>query len=376
MTVTIGKLIQMSSSRPTPVAADPESERLIAAQAGLVVHQTESLNCETPPAALGADVTPTAHFYRRNHFPLPVLDEAAWRLDVGGLVQQPLSLSLHELTQLPAETAVVTLECAGNGRALFRPSATGVQWDLGAVSTAAWTGPRLADVLDRAGIKRGAREVIFGGADCGMVEGLPRPIRFERSLTVQDAVESGALLAYAMNGQPLPVRHGYPLRLVVPGWYAVASVKWLTDIRVVAERFGGFFQDQDYVYEWNRGGTDVREPVSLQQVRAMITRPSAGQELSCGTVIVRGVAWSGAAPISRVEVSVADGPWQKARLVGTPAAHGWQQWEFLASGLRSGQARIRARASDLAGRSQPEQPEWNRRGYAANFIHEVEVLLG
>jgi DMSO/TMAO reductase YedYZ molybdopterin-dependent catalytic subunit len=375
MTVTIGKLTQMSSSSLAPAAADPESERLIAAQAGLTVHQTESLNCETPPAALGEDVTPTAQFYRRNHFPLPVLDEAAWRLNVGGMVLQPMSLSLHELTQLPAETAVVTLECAGNGRALFRPSATGVPWGLGAVSTAAWTGPRLADVLDHAGIQAGAREVIFGGADRGMVDGVPHPIRFERSLTVQDAVESGALLAYAMNGQPLPVRHGYPLRLVVPGWYAVASVKWLTDIRVVAERFGGFFQDQDYVYEWNRGGTGVREPVSLQQVRAMITRPSAGQELSCGGVIVRGVAWSGAAPITRVEVSVADGPWQKARLVGTPAAHGWQQWEFLASGLRPGQAQFRARASDLAGRSQPEQPEWNRRGYAANFIHQVEVLL-
>ena len=375
MTVTIGKLTQMSPSSPTAVVADPESERLIAAQAGLAVHGTESLNCETPPAALGEDVTPTAQFYRRNHFPLPVLDEAAWRLEVGGMVLQPLSLGLHELTQLPAETAVVTLECAGNGRTLFRPSTTGVQWGLGAVSTAAWTGPGLADVLDHAGIQGGAREVIFGGADRGMVDGVPHPIRFERSLTVQDAVESGALLAYAMNGQPLPVRHGYPLRLIVPGWYAVASVKWLTDIRVVAERFGGFFQEQDYVYEWNRGGTGVREPVSLQQVRAMITRPSTGQELGCGGVMVRGVAWSGAAPIARVEVSVADGPWQKARLVGTPAAHGWQQWEFLACGLRPGQARIRARASDLAGRSQPEQPEWNRRGYAANFIHEVEVLL-
>jgi DMSO/TMAO reductase YedYZ molybdopterin-dependent catalytic subunit len=375
MTMTIGNLSQTSSSSPTAVAADPESERLIAAQAGLVTHPTEALNCETPAAALGEDVTATAQFYRRNHFPLPVLDEAAWRLDVGGMVQQPLSLSLRELTQLPAETAVVTLECAGNGRTLFRPSTTGVQWGLGAVSTAAWTGPRLADVLARAGIQGGAREVIFAGADRGMVDGVPDPIRFERSLTVADAVESGALLAYAMNGQPLPVRHGYPLRLVVPGWYAVASVKWLTDIRVVAEQFDGFFQDEDYVYEWNRAGIGVREPVRLQQVRAMITRPSAGQELSCGGVIVRGVAWSGAAPIARVEVSVADGPWQKARLVGTPAPHGWQQWEFLASGLRPGQAQIRARASDLAGRSQPEQPEWNRRGYAANFIHEVGVVL-
>jgi DMSO/TMAO reductase YedYZ molybdopterin-dependent catalytic subunit len=373
--MAIGNLTEMSSSSPAPVAADLESERLIAAQAGLAVHPTEALNCETLPAALGEDVTPTAQFYRRNHFPLPVLDEAAWRLDVGGMVRQPLSLSLHELTQLPAETAVITLECAGNGRTLFRPSTTGVQWGLGAVSTAAWTGPRLADVLARAGIDGGAREVIFGGADRGMIDGVPYPIRFERSLTVQDAVESGALLAYAMNGQPLPVRHGYPLRLVVPGWYAVASVKWLTDIRVVAERFGGFFQNQDYVYEWNRGGTGVREPVRLQQVRAMITRPSTGQELSCGVVIVRGVAWSGAAPIARVEVSVADGPWQKARLVGTPAAHGWQQWELLASVQRPGEVRIRARASDLAGRSQPDQPEWNRRGYAANFIHEVGVRL-
>ena len=373
--MTIGNPTQMSSSSPAAVAADPESERLIAGQAGLVVHPTEPLNCETPPPALGGEVTPTAQFYRRNHFPLPLLDEAAWRLDVVGMVQQPLSLSLHEITQLPAETAVVTLECAGNGRVLFQPSTTGVQWNLGAVGAAEWTGPRLADVLTRAGIKRGACEVIFAGADRGTVDGVPHPIRFERSLTVQDALESGALLAYAMNGQPLPVRHGYPLRLVVPGWYAVASVKWLTDIRVVAERFDGFFQDKDYVYEWNRAGASVREPVRLQQVRALITRPATGQELSCGGVIVRGVAWSGAAPIARVEVSVADGPWQKARLVGSPSAHGWQQWEFLASGLRPGEVRIRARASDLAGRSQPEQPEWNRRGYAANFIHEVGVRL-
>ncbi len=371
----IGNVVQTSSGSRAALAADPDSERLIADQAGLVVHPTEPLNCETPPALLGGDVTPTAQFYRRNHFPIPVLEEAAWRLGVGGMVRRPLSLSLCELTQLPAETAAVTLECAGNGRTLFRPSTPGLQWGFGATGTAEWTGPRLADVLASAGIQRGACEVIFGGADRGIVDGVPHPIRFERSLPVRDALESGALLAYAMNGQPLPARHGYPLRLVVPGWYAVASVKWLTDIRVVAEPFGGFFQDADYVYEWSRGGTAAREPVRLQEVRAVITRPGVGQELTCGAVIVRGVAWSGAAPIARVEVSVADGPWQKARLTGVPAAHGWQQWEFLASGLRPGEARIRARASDLAGRVQPEQPEWNRRGYGANFIHEIRVLL-
>jgi DMSO/TMAO reductase YedYZ molybdopterin-dependent catalytic subunit len=373
--MTIGNLIQMSSGIRAAVTADPGTERLTAAQAGLVVHQAEALNCETPPDLLGGDVTPVAQFYRRSHFPVPVLDQAAWRLDVGGMVRQPLSLSLHDLTQLPAETALVTLECAGNGRALFRPQAPGVQWGFGAAGTAEWTGPLLADVLARAGVQHGACEVIFGGADRGTVDGSPHPVRFERSLPIHDAMESGALLAYAMNGQPLPARHGYPLRLVVPGWYAVASVKWLTDIRVVADPFRGFFQNAHYVYEWDRAGTGAREPVRLQQVRAVITRPGAGQELALGTVAVRGVAWSGAAPVARVDVSVAGGPWQKARLVGVPAAHGWQQWEFLASGLGPGEARIRARASDLAGRVQPEQPEWNRLGYGASFIHEVRVLL-
>ena len=201
-----------------------------------------------------------------------------------------------------------------------------MQWGPGAVGTGERTGPRLADVLGRAGIMRGAREVIFGGADRGSVDGSPRPVRFERSLTVADALESGALLAYAMNGQPLPARHGYPVRLVVPGWYAVASVKWLADIRVVEEPFQGFFQAARYVYERDRGGVSTSEPVRLQRVRALITRPGSGQELACGGLIVRGVAWSGAAPIERVEVSVAGGRWQKARLVGVAAAHGWQQW--------------------------------------------------
>ena len=373
--MTIRNLVLVRSGNGTGSTADLERERLAAARAGLVVHQAEALNCETPPGDLGEDLTPTVRFYRRSHFPIPVLDPAAWRLGVGGMVHRPLSLSLPELIRLPAETLAVTLECAGNGRALQRPPAPGVQWGPGAVGTAEWTGPRLADVLARAGIRPGACEVIFGGADQGQAaDGSPRSIRFERSLPVRDALESGALLAYAMNGQPLPVRHGYPLRLVVPGWYAVASVKWLTDIRVVAEPFDGFFQAVHYVYDWDRGGHGTPEPVREMQVRALITRPCAGQELPAGGVIVRGVAWSGAAPVARVEVSVAGGPWHKARLVGAPAAHGWQQWEFLASGLGPGEVTVRARATDLAGRIQPDRPEWNRLGYGTNFIHEVRVL--
>jgi DMSO/TMAO reductase YedYZ molybdopterin-dependent catalytic subunit len=369
----MGELIGVSSGAPNAPAADPARERQTAAQAGLVVHPTESLNCETPPAMLRRGVTPTAQFYRRNHFPIPLLDAAEWRLDVGGMVRRPLRLSLHELTQLPAESAVVTLECAGNGRALFQPPTPGVQWGFGAAGTAEWTGPLLAEVLGRAGVQPGAVEVIFGGADRGTIEGTTLQARFERSMPVRDAMESGALLAYAMNGQPLPARHGHPLRLIVPGWYAVASVKWLTDISVVADPFRGYFQDHHYVFEWDDGAQ--REPVRLLPVRALITRPATGQRLACGSLIVRGLAWSGAAPVARVDVSVAGGPWQQARLSGVPSAHGWQEWEFLAGGLKPGEIPVRARATDMAGRVQPEQPERNRLGYGANFIHEIKVLL-
>jgi DMSO/TMAO reductase YedYZ molybdopterin-dependent catalytic subunit len=369
--MTIGNLAHVISQHESARAADPQQQRLVAAQAGLIVHGGEQLNCETPPASLGARLTPTDQFYRRCHFPVPLLDETRWRLGVSGLVDREMSLSLHELTQLPAETMVVTLECAGNDRARFEPPVSGVQWGPGAVGTAEWTGPRLEDVLRRAGIQPGAREVVFSGADRGSVEGSAQAIAFERSMPVADALESGALLAYAMNGQPLPPRHGYPLRLVVPGWYGMASVKWLTGIRVTDERFDGYFQDTHYVYERGSG----REPVRQMQVRALITRPGAGQELPGGVVTVRGVAWSGAAPIDRVDVSVAGGRRQKARLTGAAETHGWQQWEFLATGLGPGETVIRARAADLLGQVQPEEPEWNGLGYAANFIHEVRVVL-
>jgi DMSO/TMAO reductase YedYZ molybdopterin-dependent catalytic subunit len=367
----IGNLVPATVHAEVALAADPQRERLVAAQAGLIVHGDGPLNCETPPVSLAAELTPTAQFYRRNHFPVPLLDETRWRLGVSGLVEQDLSLSLHELTQLPAETMVVTLECAGNNRRRFCPPASGVQWGPGAVGTAEWTGPRLEVVLRRAGILPGAREVIFGGADQGTVEEVTGPIRFERSMPVPDALASGALLAYAMNGRSLAARHGYPLRLVVPGWYAMASVKWLTGIRVTDQPFDGYFQATHYVYERDIG----REPVRLMHVRALITRPGTGEKLPRGAVTVRGVAWSGAGPIARVDISVAGGPWQKARLTGAPGSSGWQPWEFLATGLEPGETTIRARATDMTGQVQPEQPGWNRLGYAANFIHEVQVVL-
>src|SRR5450432_1036589 len=252
-----------------------------------------------------------------------------------------------------ADTFVATLECAGNGRTLFSPAPDGAQWQLGAVSTAEWTGVRLDEVLDRAGIQAGATELVFRGADRGTVDGSAEPVRFERSLAMEDARESGALLAYSMNGEPLPVRHGAPLRLVVPGWYAVASVKWLTDITIASAAFDGYFQTGHYMYELPRGDTVVREPVRMQRVRALITEPCPGQRHSGSELTVRGVAWSGAAPIARVEVSVAGGDWQDARLIGASSTHGWQRWEHWVQVSHPGEMTIRARATDLAGHTQP-----------------------
>jgi DMSO/TMAO reductase YedYZ molybdopterin-dependent catalytic subunit len=343
---------------------------------GLMVHSTRPLNCETSiPALIGGVVMPNARFYVRNHFQTPQLDPASWHLDVHGLVDCPLRLSLRDLHNMRSETLVATLECAGNGRSAFDPPVEGEQWQLGAVSTAEWTGVPLTEILDRAGPTPEALEIVFRGADQGDVGEPADPIRFERSLLVTDAGHSGSLLAYAMNGEPLPLEHGYPMRLIVPGWYAVASVKWLTEIEAIGSPFTGYFQAKRYVYETQRNGIVAREPVRLQQVRSVITQPSVGQEVTAGDLVVRGVAWSGAAPIDKVEVSIGTGPWQNARLIGQRHRHSWQWWELLTRIDSPGQTTLRARATDLASRTQPERPHWNRLGYGGNAVHRIPLLV-
>jgi DMSO/TMAO reductase YedYZ molybdopterin-dependent catalytic subunit len=365
---------------PTPVgelvpALDPEEACQQALEAGLVIHRAHPLNCETSiPDLIGGVVMPNARFYVRNHFQIPKLDPATFRLTVGGLVERPLSLSMRDLYNMRSQTLVVTLECAGNGRALLDPPAEGEQWALGAVSTAEWTGVPLVEVLDRAGMRTGAREVLFRGADCGTVEDHSGPIRFERSFQLDHAREADVLLAYAMNGEPLPIQHGYPLRLIVPRWYAVASVKWLTEIELINRPFTGYYQVNRYWYEWERNGEVVREPATLQKVRALITEPGPNVEVPRGEITIRGVAWSGAAPIARVEVSMGEG-WQEAHLVGERNRHSWQWWELITRVEKPGAVTLRARATDLAGRTQPERPQWNRLGYGNNAIQQVPIRV-
>jgi DMSO/TMAO reductase YedYZ molybdopterin-dependent catalytic subunit len=178
-----------------------------------------------------------------------------------------------------------------------------------------------------------------------------------------------------MNGEPLPIQHGYPVRLLVPGWYAMASVKWLTDIEVIDRPFAGHYQADKYWYEWQREGRVAREPVTLQRVRALIAEPAPNQEFRCGELAIRGVAWSGAAPIARVEVRVGEEEWQDARLVSERKRHSWQRWELMTYIREPGVVILRARATDLASRTQPERAEWNRLGYGNNAIHQVPVRI-
>jgi DMSO/TMAO reductase YedYZ molybdopterin-dependent catalytic subunit len=373
-------MTETDADRIIPVA-DAEHEWREATGAGLVGRSKNPLNCEVEPPMLGGQTAANGQFFRRNHFPLPLLDPARWQLHVSGLVRRPLHLSLAELRRLPAESMTVTLECAGNGRTGFSPAVPGERWELGAVSTATWTGARLADVLVRAGIRPEACELVFRGADGGPLPDLPGPIRFERSLPAREVAHLNALLAYEMNGEPLPVSHGFPVRLVVPGWYAVASVKWLTDIIATGQPFGGYFQDTHYVYEWRQAGGPEREPVRQQRVRAMITSPAAGQRLPGDDLIVSGVAWSGLAPVTRVEVCFETdgrpeyGRWRPAQLTERAGRYGGQHWQLRLRGIPAGPGRVLARATDAAGNDQRARPEWNALGYGGNFVHEVRVQL-
>ena len=368
-----GASLPASAEVPT---LDPEEACQQAIDAGMVVHRAHPLNCETSLAALlGGVVMPNARFYMRNNFRMPTLDAESFRLAIGGLVERPQSFTVRDLQNMRSKTQVVTLECAGNGRALFDRPTDGEKWGLGAVSTAEWTGVPLVEILDRAGVRQDAKDVLFRGADGGAVDGLPESIRFERSLRVDDARDSDVLLAYAMNGEPLPVEHGYPLRLIVPRWYAVASVKWLTEIELIDRAFTGHYQGDKYRYVWERDGGTVSEPVTLQRVRALITEPLPHADVRSGELVIRGVAWSGAAPIARIDVSVNGGDWQEARLVSDRNRYSWQWWELLTRVERSGDLKLRARATDLAGRTQPDRAEWNRLGYGNNSIQEVPIRV-
>lgn len=333
---------------------------------------------ESTLSALDTWVTPTERYFVRHHFSaVPQVDRATWRLAIDGEVQRPLTLSFAEILALPSKDLVVTMECAGNSRSYVTPPAEGLAFRHGAVSTARWKGVPLSAVLEQAGLKESAMEVMFEGADAGREEedGVVVDLNYRRSLPLEKVWHPDTVLAYEMNGQALTAEHGFPLRLLVPRWYGMASVKWLTRIHVQDRPFEGFFQKRRYVMI-KQGPENAleREPVTTLQVKSLITSPRHGEVIQPGAYPIRGFAWSGAGEINRVEVSTNGGlSWQQATLVGESAPNAWRQWEFRWQTPSPGHFIFMVRATDVMGNTQPPAIAWNFRGYANNALHTIAI---
>lgn len=347
----------------------------------MIVRQDSPANLEFPFHTLSERLTPSGQFYVRSHFPVPELNAADWCLQVGGLIERPLRLTLADLQAMTPRTVTVTLECAGNSRSFLTPKVEGVAWELGAVSTAQWTGVPLRAVLERAGLQAGAREAVLCGADRGCLHEparTPGIIAYERSVPLGKA-QDDVLLAYAMNGEALTPQHGFPLRAIVPGWYGMASVKWLTEIHVTQTPFQGFFQTLDYSY-WDQSGplSPQMTPLSVMQVKAQIARPAGDEHVAAGQPYdITGAAWTGEADIVRVEVSTDGGlTWADAELTDPPETHVWRRWHYLwQTPGTPGKVTLLARATDSAGHTQPSGHEPGRGKYMITFPLPITVTL-
>ncbi len=345
---------------------------------GLIVRERNPDNLEMPFDTVDGFLTPTERFYVRNHFTAPTVDPSEWTLRVVGAVQKTLELRYDELLAFPSRTAAVTLECAGNGRSFLEPKAKGVQWQLGAVGTAEWTGVPLSAVLERAGVKPGAVDVVLEGTDRGEPRNEPKPagpLAFARGLPLAKALRPEVLLAYKMNGAPLPAAHGRPVRAVVGGWYGMASVKWLARVIVTDRPFLGYDQTVDYAVWDRRDGPPNLVPLTEIEVKASIARPSAGEVVRAGKdCTVRGAAWAGPADVTKVEVSTDGGAtWEAARLAGSAVPMAWRLWEYTWKTPRPGKHVLMARATDSRGRTQPMRRDPDRRAYVINHVIPTAV---
>jgi len=356
---TAGALVRCTSAAEIGAVASGQST---VRRPRLLVRSARPLDAESPIDALRTLDTSNNLFFVRSH--LAVLPDVStpWTLTIEGEVERPVTLRLEDIRRMRAEHRRATIECAGNGRGRFAlPTTSGVQWGLGAVSTATWTGVPLSAVLDRVGVKATALHFWVEGADRSPVPTTPA---FLRSIP-REAALGETLVAYEMNGEPLPLLNGGPLRLVVPRWYGMASTKWLTKVHARATESDNHFMARGYRYADG-------SPVDLIRVKSLITSPRDGDSVDVGNTRVAGVAWTGTGTVAHVDISTDGGlSWQPARFTSEAESGTWRLWEADTLIRSAGEQGVRARATDTAGHTQPEHAVSNPGGYGNNSIHEV-----
>ncbi len=349
------------TANPNPAPATPD---LTAYGKSADLLPLTATNYETPPAMLTDFVTPVPRFFVRSNYPFPDYTRENWQLSVSGSVARELTFTLRDLLSLPPRTLTAWMECYGNSRSLFVPGAVGNPWTGGAVGNATWTGVPLSAVLDRAGVREGAVEVLCQGGD---------DPEFRRSLPLDKARDADTLLAWEMNGEPLARVHGFPVRLVVPGWGGIASVKWITGLTLLDAPFEGHYQTNLYVLRDAEGNPGTK--VSTQPVKSLITSLRPGDRLRAGRHAVSGVAWSGGGGIAAVEASTDGGAtWQPASITEQAGQYSWARWSYDWEAT-PGDHILTSRATDAAGAVQPEHARWNLNGYQYNGWHRYPVVV-
>ena len=369
-----GAGLAIASGVSWPEFADAQA--LVPGKEKLIIRSLRFYDLETPVNLLDSWITPVNLFFVRNHMSEPTeFDAETYRLKISGEVEHPLELTLAELRKMTPATVTNTLECAGNGRAFYEPHVPGVQWQRGAVGNARWTGPRLKDLLDRAGVKSTGKFVAFFGLD----EPPEKVPKFVRGVPIGNAMDPDTLLATQMNGAALSKHHGYPVRALAPGWIGAASCKWLADIRVLDKEYEGNFMKPGYRMPNNpvtKGGDIIGDttPITRLNVKSLITRPSDGTKVKAGRPVqLSGVAWAGDADITKVDVSTDGGQsWQPAQLGKDHEKYAWRLWQYAWKPAKAGEYMVMDRASDGTGRVQPDEPGWNPSGYLWNGIEKVK----
>jgi DMSO/TMAO reductase YedYZ molybdopterin-dependent catalytic subunit len=348
---------------------------------GLIIRQMEPANLETPLDQVDSYLTPTELFYIRSHFAAPRLELASYQLRIDGAVRNPFSLTYQQLRDMPSESQVATLECAGNSRVFLIPQVAGAQWELGAVGNAEWTGVPLAALLERAGLEDDACEIVFEGADRGTPAEPPvppGPISYSRSLPRDKAIHQEVLIAYQMNGRDLPQHHGYPVRAIVPGHYGMASVKWLTHIQAVREPFRGYWQTSDYGFWDDLDGKPVRQALGEIKLKSEIARPRVYETLAPNQrYTVSGVAWAGETEVTEISVSTDGGQtWAEAAFLDPAQRYAWRRWKFdWLTPQEPGRYTLLARAKGADGSVQPDTHDQNYGTYVINYPLPIEVFV-